>query len=42
MTEIIVTFEKRECGGWLPGEIWLKLAGLTSRLKLAFYDFFAG
>ena len=29
-------------GGWLAGEIWLKSAGLTTQLKLAFYDFFAG
>ena len=25
----------------IAGEIWLKSAGLTSWLKLAFYDFFA-
>ena len=27
---------------WLACEIWLKSAGLTSQLKLAFYNFFAG
>jgi len=26
----------KQAGGWLAGEIWLKSAGLTSRLKLAF------
>jgi len=28
-----------KAGSWLAGEIWLKSSGLTSRLKLAFYDF---
>jgi len=28
-----------KAGGWIAGEIWLKSAGLTSRLKLALYDF---
>jgi len=31
-----------EAGGWLAGEIWHKSAGLTSQLKLAFYNFFVG
>jgi len=28
-----------ETGVWLAGDIWLKSAGLTSRLKLAFTTF---
>ena len=29
----------QQAGGWQAGEIWVKSAGLTSRLKLAFYHF---
>jgi len=30
----------QKAGGWLAGEIWLKSAGLTSRLKISFFATF--
>jgi len=32
----------KKSGGWLAGKIRLKSAWLTGRIKLAFYDIFAG